>query len=338
MKLSVIIVNFNTSGLTLDCIRSILRHAPQCRFEIIVVDNGSEDDSSYDIRCSFPEVRFIEVGKNTGYAAANNLGILNAQGEFLVLLNSDTKLTEEMFTRMIQHMELHPGIGVLGPRQIDREEKYQLSCGRFPTLSSELIRKIWHYRLSIDDYEIRDYLDSKFSSLTNVDWVSGSCMMIRRSVLARTRLLDERFFMYFEDIDLCRRVWNEGFAVQYSPDVTLVHYGGESAKQNLMKVMTEYRRSQIYFTRKYYGYIGEFFIRGLLLLKYLFNLMKWGSVFLISRFLRRDTARSFTFTLLSKKVTLGAFHAIEKTPIEPALPKPGSKKKPKEVKTDFTGA
>ena len=264
-KLSIITVNFETPDYTLDCIRSIRNNPPSVAYEIILVDNGSRDGSLDLIREEAPEVVTIETGNNLGFSRANNLGINNARGEFVLLLNSDTKILDNSIDRMVECLRDRPEVGAVGARQLDGKGKLQLSWGSFPTFVSEIYRKLLHHRLSINDLKIRDYLEEKFSGTSEVDWVSGSCLMTRKQTLHEAGLLDQNFFMYFEDIDLCRRIQDAGWRILFNSDVTIVHYGGISAKKNLLQVLVEYRHSQVYFTRKYYGVKGVLVLKTLLL-------------------------------------------------------------------------
>jgi len=310
ITLTILIVNFKTTKLTIGCIQSIYDFPPTCPYEIILVDNGSNDGIGEQIAENFPEVRFIETGDNVGFSRANNLGIHNSRGEFVVLLNSDVKLIEPVWDAMVEFMRQQPELGVIGCREVDGEGKFQLSCGHFPNFMNEIIRKIMHYRLSINDHKIRDYLDEKYSNLSAVDWVSGSSMMIRRKALADVGLLDEQFFMYFEDIDFCRRVRDKGWGIRYFPGATICHYGGRSAKHNLLHVLVEYRKSQAYFTRKYYGKLGSVLIRIFLLVKYGLHVLPWSLVFLFKKICGADSTRAYTMLLLSKKVLAIAVKSI----------------------------
>jgi len=300
--LSIVIVNFKTLKLTLECIQSIYDYSPTVAFEIILIDNGSNDGIGETVAERFPKVKFIETGVNVGFAKASNMGIHNSRGEFVVLLNSDVKIIEPVWDAMIELMRQAPGLGVVGCREVDGDGHFQLSCGHFPNFKNEIIRKIMHHRLSTKDHKIRDYLDEKYSNLGVVDWVSGSCLMVRRKALLDAGLLDEHFFMYFEDIDLCRRVQNKGWGVQYFPGASICHYGGRSAKHNLLHVLVEYRKSQAYFTRKYYGRIGSILIRLFLILKYGISVLPWTSVFLLRKIMGGDCKQAYTMMLLSKKV------------------------------------
>lgn len=313
--LSIIIVHFKTTKLTLECIRSIYAFPPSCSYEIILIDNGSNDGMDQILSEKFPQVRFIETGANMGFAKANNLGIHNAHGEFIVLLNSDVELFEPVWDLMVDFMRQNAALGVIGCREVNRDRQFQLSCGHFPNFMNEIVRKVMHYRLSVNDHKVRDYLDEKYSNLAQVDWVSGSCMMIRRKVLMDIGLLDEQFFMYFEDIDFCRRAQEKGWGIRYFPAATICHYGGQSSKHNLLHVLVEYRKSQAYFTRKYYGKLGSILIRFFLVLKYGFNALPWSVIFLFQKVLGWDTKHAYVTLLLSKKVIGVALNPIPRQPM-----------------------
>jgi len=301
VQLSIIIVNFETPEYTTDCIRSIFKNKPHLVFEVIVIDNGSKDQSLERLREELPQVVCIETGANLGFSQANNLGINNARGNFILLLNSDTKILDDSIDKMLEYLLANPHVGAMGPRQLHGNGKLQLSWGSFPTLISEAFRKLLHYRLSINDLKIRDYLEEKYAGSTDVDWVSGSCLMTRKDALQQAGLLDGRFFMYFEDIDLCRRMKDAGWRIHYNSDITIVHYGGISAKRNLMRVLVEYRRSQIYFTRKYYGLKGVLGLKTLLFVKYAFYFLNSSLAYLSGKVFRRENKESFAKLLLSKK-------------------------------------
>ncbi len=316
-ELSIIIINYKTRDLTINCIESIYEHTPEIPFEIILLDNGSDDEIEEKILKRFPHVKFIETGHNMGFAKANNFGMSNAHGEFLLLLNNDTRLIEPNLDELVGDMKRDPLMGVLGPRHIDGEGEFQLSCGKFPTLRSEFVRKLIHRRLSLNDYRLRDYLDGKYSNGSVVDWVSGSCLLVRREVLKEVGLFDERFFMYFEDVDLCRRVRDAGWKVAYAPDRTLIHYGGASVKKNLLSVMVENRRSQLYFSQKYYGRAGLWVVRFLLVFKYGLLFVRSVTSYVIARMTGQETRWAYTMSLLAKKVIL---IAVSRVPSRPEVP------------------
>ena len=326
ITLSIIVVNYKTPELTLSCVRSIYANAPQVPFEVIVLDNGSDGSLENELLSAFPAARFLETGSNTGFARAVNLGIQNSHGRYVLLLNSDACISDAALEDMVRYMEGNPRAGVVGPRHVDHEGSFQLSCGKFPTFFTEIVRKLIYYRLSIKDYKLRDYLDGKHSASGPVDWVSGSCLLIRREVLAQTGLLDERFFMYFEDVDLCARVRLKGWEVHYFAGRSISHIGGASVKSNLLFALIENRRSQLYFSRKYYGLTGETVIRLILVAKYGFNLLKWGLLFLIYVPVGRrgrDLTDPYVMALLAKKVIMTALGPNIAVPAEPMLQSSG---------------
>lgn len=317
--LSIIIVHYNTPEMTKDCLKSIEKFLPHFPVEVIVVDNASSQTVEEHILNSFPFVKYIRTGSNLGFSKANNLGIQNSHGEFIFLLNSDTKIIEPIFQPMVDYLRANETVGVVGPRLVDAEGQFQLSCGFFPTFLSEVIRKIWHLRLSVNDYPLRSDLDEKFSSMTQIDWVTGAALMVRRSALKNAGLLDERFFMYFEDIDFCRRIENAGWEIHFLSDVKLIHYIGQSAKKNLMKVQTEYRRSQLYFAKKYYGWAGRFLMGMMLFMKYLIPFLISLLQFAWSRISGKGIRTTFSRALLLKKVIFIAFESISSEALEPHL-------------------
>lgn len=319
-EISIIIVHYNTPQLTLDCIASLRRHVQHIQYEVIVIDNASEQNIEQLLSPSESSVRVIRLSRNCGFAVAANVGMANAGGEFFFLLNSDTMLLENTPQAMLDHMLLNSEIGILGPRQIDKEGRFTPSCGKFPSLIREMIRKILHARLSSNNYRLRDYMDQKFSDLSHVDWVSGSCMMIRRKALFETGLFDERFFMYFEDIDLCKRVQAQGWKIVYYPNHTLLHYGGQSARLNIMNVLLANRRSQLYFCHKYYGIVGTSVLRFLLMIKYFFNLSKSFALHAFFRFTEKKRRQYFTHALISKKLLGLVMTPFSNDPLIPSLP------------------
>lgn len=299
--LSIIVVHFETPDYTSQCLHSIYANPPTAPFEILLIDNGSSDGSLGMLEEEFPSVRAIRIGENVGFARANNLGLNNARGEYVLLLNSDTRIVNGSLDRLLNRLKSNPEIGAVGPKQFDGDGKLQLSWGQFPTFISEALRQLLHYRLSINDQAVRGYLEEKYAGSSRVDWVSGSCLMARKKALEAIGYLDPHFFMYFEDIDLCRRLERTGWKVHYDSDTTIVHYGGISARKNILHVLIEYRHSQIYFTRKYYGWKGVFLLKVLLFVKYGMNLGRWITVFAIEKLLRRDAKASYAKLLLSKK-------------------------------------
>jgi hypothetical protein len=318
--LSIIIVHYKTRELTLQCLRSIREFRPHVSHEILLIDNGSQDGIGAVVAEQFPEVRLIETGRNDGFSQANNLGIVNVHGKYLLLLNSDTKILEPVFDRLVQYMDSHPEVGCVGPQHVGANGRHQVSYGKFPDLFSEVIRKIVDYQIALNDPNIRGYLAAFCSAEQEVDWLSGSCLLLRREALCQAGLLDEAFFMYFEDIDLCKRLRDLGWKVVYCPMSKILHYSGQSVKENILAGLVAYRQSQIHFARKHYGRRGDYLVRTVLFLKFGVIAIQALAEFVAQKLLRREARPAYIKMLLSKKVFGMIFQHNKTRAVEPVLP------------------
>lgn len=225
MDVSIVIVNYKTKGLLKYCLKGIERAAPSLSFEVIVVDN-SRDGSAEMIKECFRNVRCIESSRNLGFAAGNNLGIVKASGKYILILNPDIVVLPRAIDEMHSFLERHPEVGILGPQLINPDKSIQYSCARFPTHWIPAFRRTPLGKLPGAQEAIRHYLmmDFDHQETRAVDWLLGACLMVRRSAFDQVGLLDERFFLYFEDVDWCRRFWEAGFQVVYYPKAKMVHY------------------------------------------------------------------------------------------------------------------
>ncbi len=244
--LSIVIVSWNTQRLLRDCLRSAVQGADGLDREIIVVDNASTDGSPEMVAREFPDVRLICNRANVGFGAANNQGIRASGGDYVVLLNSDTVVPEGALARLVAFMAAYPETGACSPR-LARPDGYAqaYAFGGDPTPGYLLARgfKRLVARRPLHDWETRE--------VQKVDWVSAACLVARRRALEQVGGFDERFFLYFEDNDLCLRLRRAGWQILYNPDVTITHLGGESTKQS-PAVTQWYDASLRYFYRKHY--------------------------------------------------------------------------------------
>ncbi len=317
-RLSVIIVNFETPDHTIEGVRSIFAFPPSCGFEVIVVDNGSRDGSLDVIRQACPEAACIETGRNLGFGTANNLGIHNARGEYVLLLNSDAHLLEPALDRMMRALDAEPAVGAVGPRLENADGRLEWSWGYFPSLLREVIRKMAHRGLSLGDPRAVRYVEMQCVASKQADWITAACFMAPRRVLLEAGLFDEGFFMYFEDIDLCRRIQQKGYKVLYEPAVRALHHGGVSASKNRLRAQVEYRRSQIHFSRKHFGPAGALAVKKLLLFKHLIYFVRGGLAYALLRGRARTSV--YTKLLLSKKtieMVFGKRSISEPHPVRP---------------------
>lgn len=257
MELSIIIVNYNTRDFLRDCLRSIYSSQGDFQYEVIVVDNCSPDDSVEMVRQEFPQAKLIASEINRGYAYANNLGLRQARGHYLLLLNPDTVLPPTALLGMLDFMEEHPDAGVAGPKLVLADGSLDLACRRsFPTLDVALYRlvglsKRYPNSPRYNRYNL-GYLDP--DQVAEVDSVVGAFMCIRREALDQAGLFDERFFMYAEDIDLCYRIKvDHGWKVYYNPAVVVTHYKAQSTRKRFARMTIEFYRAMWLFHKKHFA-------------------------------------------------------------------------------------
>lgn len=259
--ISIIILNYKQKGLVKQCIKGI----EQCRisvpYEIIVVDNHSQDESLEMIRQYFPSVITIASEKNGGFAYGNNLGIRAAHGNFIVILNPDVAITEGSLEKMKIFLLSHPKVGVVGPKLINPDGSIQNSCRRFPKMYTPALRRTFIGNFHFSKKELSRYLMTDWNHDTNrkVEWLFGACIMITRESIENIGYFDERFFLYFEDCDFCRRCWERGVEVWYMADVELVHYHQQLSNQRagILSILNLGTRYHITSAVKYFAkYLG----------------------------------------------------------------------------------
>jgi N-acetylglucosaminyl-diphospho-decaprenol L-rhamnosyltransferase len=243
MKFSVLIVNYASWPFTLRCIKSL--HATgHGDFEIVVVDNDSVEPPELP---SF--VRLIRNKQNVGFARAHNRGIVASTGDLVVLINPDTVVERDFFERLEGFFDENPKVGISGPRIVDSDGELQLSARReISALSGLLGRTSILTRLFPKSSLVKSQFPAvtEETSPTQVDWVSGACMAIRRAVLRDVGPLDERFFMYFEDADLCRRARAAGWLVYYLPHVEIIHQTGASSRSRPRAIWLLHKSAFLY--------------------------------------------------------------------------------------------
>ncbi len=230
---SVIIVSFNVRDLLQKCLGSLIKAADHVNHEIIVVDNGSSDDTSEFVPKHYPDVKFIKSKKNVGFGAANNIGFQHAHGRYYVLLNTDAFLHSGALQKAIKHMNTNPKVGIGGAKILGKDGLFQPSARMFPSVINKfLILSGLAKRYSNSHFFGRsDRTWASPEEAANVDWVPASFSIIRPKILQEVGVFDERFFLYYEEVDLCRRVKAAGYHVYYWPDIVVTHIGGETCKR-----------------------------------------------------------------------------------------------------------
>ncbi|RME43985.1 MAG: glycosyltransferase family 2 protein [Caldilineae bacterium] len=255
MSLSVIIVNWNVKDLLRDCLRSVFASPLDPPPEVIVVDNASADGSPAMVQREFPQVNLIASPRNLGYAGGNNLGAAEASGNFLLLLNPDTRLHPDALHLLRDYLLDHPQVGVAGPQLLWPDGRVQSSRRRFPTPAtlfweSTLLEQWFPGNAVARRYRFEDVPPDRPLA---VDWLVGAALCIRREAWQAAGPLDESFFMYFEETDWCRRCAAAGWAIHYLPQAKVVHYEGQSSGQVLAARTLRFQRSKIRYAEKWFG-------------------------------------------------------------------------------------
>jgi len=225
-KLSIIIVNYNTGQLTRACIKSILGQSLPWPFEIVVVDNASSDESVELLQSEWPEIKIITNPTNVGLAGGVNIGLKETTGQFRLVLNPDIIVLNGALTTMVDRMEVNPSVGITGGKLLSPNGRLQYSCYEFYRPMTIVYRRTWlgktkRGRRAVRAFLMKDY-DHKVAS--EVDWLMGACLMVSEKALEQVGGMDERFFLYFEDVDWCRRFWLRGWKVLYLPTAKFSHY------------------------------------------------------------------------------------------------------------------
>ncbi len=251
IDLSIVVVNWNTKQLILDCLASIYRTVHHVTFEIIVVDNASTDDSAEAVCRAYPDITLIVNSSNMGFAGANNKALKRMRGKYAVLLNSDTVLTESALENMIDFMERHPDAGLCGPQLLNADGTKQTSVGNYPVLLTEFMSKMLVRYLFPEKYQAAfSTKQSTYDGPTQVDVIVGACMMARRTAIEAVGMLDDDYFFLYEEIDWCYRMHRAGWSVYHLPKVQIYHFIGQSRKEINLRSRAESWRSRYLFYKK----------------------------------------------------------------------------------------
>ena len=264
IDLAIIVVNWNTRDLLEQCLQSVYATVKGILFEVYVVDNGSTDGSAEMVRSSFSKVRLIQNKDNVGFVRANNQAIELSQGRYVLLLNSDTRVLPGSLNTIIQLMDDNSRVGIAGVRLLNSDGSFQASYTPFPTLWREFLmlstlgRRILHPhfpscgpKTEKGAQRIKGYLE-------------GAFLMARRGAVNKVGGLDERIFMYAEDVDWCYRFHQAGWEIWYLPQAPIIHHGGQSSKKRPGRMEAELYRSRVYFFSKHYGKFAAWCLKALI--------------------------------------------------------------------------
>jgi GT2 family glycosyltransferase len=254
-RVTIVIVTFNVQDVVAQCLTSLVTHPSALPHEVIVVDNGSRDATLDMIRTRWPAVRTLALERNAGFAAANNAGIQETAAgasPWVLLLNPDTIVPPGAIESLVLRAESFDDVAVAGPRLVDAEGRPELSWGPMPgPLNEARQKRLWQAYERNETWAVEE-VARRTSSESFPDWVSGACLLVRRSDAERAGLLDDRYFMYLEDADFCAAVRALGKRVLFTPAATITHLRGRARAGTPDAAEAGYRRSQLAFYRKHH--------------------------------------------------------------------------------------
>jgi GT2 family glycosyltransferase len=249
--LSIIIVNWNTKQYLIQCLRSVFQEGKRDHREVLVVDNGSGDGSSEEVRRLFPGVKVIENRDNLGFAGATNQGLKQGAGRYSLLLNPDTQVRKGSIEILVSFMEDHPEAGIAGVQLLNEDGSRQNSIANDPTLATELLNKSLLRRMFPKKFPGKEEVKNE---PVEVESVIGACMIVRKKAMEEVGVLDEDYFLFLEETDWCRRMRMAGWKVYHVPAAEITHFQGKSAEREIEKARVEYYRSRYRFFRKHRGF------------------------------------------------------------------------------------
>ena len=282
--LSIIIVNWNTKEYLLRCLKSVFRSERSSSWEVIVVDNGSQDGSEAEAKRLFPMLHLIANEKNLGFAKASNQGIDDASSRYFLLLNPDTEVREGALEKLVAFMESHPDAGVAGGQLLSGDGSRQNSIANFPSLATELLNKSLLRRVFPEKFPGKE---KSYSGPIEVDSVIGACMIARREAVEQVGAMDEDYFLFLEETDWCYRMKRKGWKVYHLPQTEIVHFQGKGAEAKKKEAKVEYYLSRYHFLRKNRGGFQWFLLLTGLMVKLIVEVLSMGTGCLLTLFLIR---------------------------------------------------
>jgi N-acetylglucosaminyl-diphospho-decaprenol L-rhamnosyltransferase len=301
---SIIIISYNVRDLLRDCLTSIIQsavalntaHSNLPTVEILVIDSASQDDSVAMIQREFPQVRLFAHRDNIGYTKGNNIGLAQAQGRNVFLLNPDTVLMGDALPQLIRYLDENPAIGIVGPYTLNTDGTTQSSRRRFPTRLIAFFESTWLQPYAPQNMLKQFYVqDAPETASMVVDWVQGSALMAKRAVYEQIGGLDEGYIMYSEELDWCKRAKNANWGVFFLGTAHIIHHGGKSSEQVGAMKHIYFQQSKLRYYRKYHGRAFALGLRLFLLCGYLWQIaLEFGkSVLGNQKSMRQERIRAY---------------------------------------------
>ena len=281
--ISILIVSWNVRDLLLACLAALPDAVADATYEVILVDNASQDGTVDAVREAFPQVQIIANQENRGFTGGNNQALALARGRSLLLLNPDTRPLPGSIAELHRFLQSHPDVGAVGPRLWYGDGSPQPNRRRFPTLSTLFTEStiIQHYLPGLPLFAHYIMADQPDDQVQEVDWLVGAALMVRREVYQQVGGLDEGFFMYSEELDWCRRIKAAGWRICYDPAAEIIHYEGKSSEQAVARRDIAFFSSRVRYTRKYHGPVWAELLRWWLLATFGFQWLREGSKWLL---------------------------------------------------------
>lgn len=279
MKVSAVLVSYNTRALTLDAIGHLLRDFETLNSsEIILVDNNSQDGTVAAVRSRYPVVRIIQNSENVGFGKANNQAFELCRGEYVLLVNTDAFVHAGCTQLLTDLLDTHPDVAVVSPRILNKDGSLQASVHPFPTPLRCWIENLWLNPLVKHVFSLRDWRSWAHDETREVPWVIGACMLVRKSVIDSTTGFDEHFFMYSEETDWQYRIRKAGWKIWFVHDAEVTHLGGASGGTELLCARTRvaFFESLDIFERKNFGLLGAVSVRVAMLTGSLLRICAWA--------------------------------------------------------------
>jgi GT2 family glycosyltransferase len=286
---SIVIVSWNAREYLAECLESLTEKVYAGPMETIVVDNASSDGSAEMVRARFPGVRLVCNDQNLGFAKANNVGIRQARGEYLALVNSDVHLLDDCIGTLVAYCESDRKAGIIGPKIIGRDGLLQASCRGFPRLWNTLCRALALDAVFPRSSWFNGYLlrHQDHGSRMPADILSGCFWLVRREALDAVGLLDEGFFIYGEDMDWCKRFWQSGWTAMFVPEAQAIHYGGASSSNAPVRFSVEMQRADCQYWAKHHSRAASY---AYVAISMLHHALRWVGHSLAARWPGRDAA------------------------------------------------
>jgi len=284
IDISIIIVNWNTKDILLTCLASVKKQHNCVTREVIVVDNGSTDGSVDAVKTNYPETIVIANNANLGFAKANNLGINRSKGRYICLVNSDVEMLDGCLSSLMTFMDENPGVGISGPKLFYPDLTTQNSCRKFPSLWNNLspalgLNKIFRNSAFFSDEHMTYF---EHDNMLFVDYLAGCVLFVRRKAAEKVGFLDERFFIYSEEVDWCKRFKQSGWHVAFFPEATAVHHHGASSSKDPLRFVLAHQKSLLQYWDKHHNRVSRMCVRLVLILKHLLRIISNAILYCVS--------------------------------------------------------